>query len=157
MSGKSSYLVVLTFLLINSIAYGQMSYSNEDLQRYKEPPDSVQGEGQSQNKSESHDSGYSKDSDDKYMWCRRGEQARAAISTTNSNAAAAQEHYTSVHYRFMTRDTKPLVKIEEVDAARKQMDAAIDKVGRAKLALDQLETEARREGIPPGWLECNFN
>ncbi|MBI5849007.1 MAG: hypothetical protein HZB31_13865 [Nitrospirae bacterium] len=159
MGFKSICLVSLAFLWISSIAYGQTSFSNKDLERYKTKSDSGQGADYDSSKqgSETNFSRETSGDSDKDYWCRQGQQARSEISTANRNAAAAQEQYDDIHARFMTRNTKIRIQKGEVDDARRKQDEAIEEVDRAKKALEQLESEAFRNGIPPGWLNCNFN
>jgi len=157
MGFRSFLLVIMTFLLISSIAYGQASFSNDDLKRYKTKSDSDQGAGQGREESGGYNIYDSYTSGNSDYWCQQGERARSEISTASSNAAAAQERYDSVHAQFVRSDTNPRVTREEVDNAKLQMDAAIEAVDQAKKALELLESEAHRSGIPPGWLNCNFN
>jgi len=161
MGFKSLLLVILAFLLMSSIAYGQTSFNDKDLERYKMKSGNDQGAGQSPESSWEGSRGYdgydSNAYENKGEWCQQAEQARLDISRASSDAAAAREHYESVHGHYIRRDAYTRVTIEEVEQARAQMDAANEAVDRAKKALEQLESEANRQGIPAGWLQCNFN
>lgn len=156
MNYKSILLIMPAVLLIGSIAYGQKSFSNEDLERYQSKSGSDQGEEQSQESPGSYDRDNSQTYDDRDSWCQLGEMARSDISAASSNVSAAQEQYDSVHGHYIRRDINPRVTIEEVEAARMRLSDAISAVDRAKKALEQLESEAQRKGVPPGWLKCNF-
>lgn len=161
-------------LLVGSIAYGQMSFSDSDLERYKkksdnqaveqggrDEPSNGKSSGQDsqtiirRGRSGVYDGDYSKTSDDKDVWCQRGEQARAEISSAESNAAAAREHYAVINAQFQTERTK--TRFKEVADAKQEADEAYNAVDRARKALERLENEAHRKGVPPGWLKCNFN
>ena len=167
-----SFLSAIIFFLIGSAAYAQMSFSDQDLERYKTKSDSQPVEQRNEETSPSYSSGqgggavisrgrsgvyngdYSTTTDDRDVWCQRGEQARAEIDKAESRAAIARENYETIYnrYRVNTRSG-----FNEMTYAKNGMQQAQTSVDQARRALDRLENEAHRKGVHPGWLKCNFN
>ena len=168
-----AFLSAIIFLLIALTAYAQMSFSDEDLERYKKKSDSQpakqrneetspsnapsQGGGTviSRGKSGVYNGDYSTTSDDRDVWCQRGEQARAEIEKAEGRAATAREHFETINSQYEKGRTR--TGFNDMTNAKNNMQEARSQVEQARRSLDRLEDEAHRKGVHPGWLKCNFN
>lgn len=159
MAFKTLFAVIGALLLISSVTYGQMSFGDTDLERYKgggsrfvreEQPSTNNerptGETNSTNKREDR----IKDQD---YWCEKATAAAdrvsaAAINSMNTNSTAR-----SVASTYGDRYSGS----QAVANAHIAADAADRELAEAKAAQKRLEDEAHRKGVPSGWLKCNFN
>jgi hypothetical protein len=122
-------------------------YSNEDLKKYKSTStgnttDSSDGKTAESERKSNHPTELSNDPD-KYMWCSRGNQYREQV-----NQARERVNEISRQVKAM----EPFDDIRFTDALRR----AQQKLENAERELTQFEQEAYIQGIPPGWLRCQF-
>jgi hypothetical protein len=95
-------------------------------------------------------------------WRDRANAARKAIAEAEKALADAQAKYDSTRKGAMTQPLpidamrqvpqSPFVKDQELLSAEKNLASAKSALDAARTALSDLEEEARRKGIPPGWL-----
>ena len=84
-------------------------------------------------------------SPDRDAWVNRIREAREQLTTAQARYATAMRNYGQMMHRRRERGQEKL----DVLAAR---EAARTEVTEAQQRVDALREEARRAGVPPGWL-----
>lgn len=87
------------------------------------------------------------DASEREAWQQRVADARAEVDRANRRRDAAQAAVDRMRHRRRPRGDAREALFQELDAAR--MDAV-----RTERALEELLDEARRGGVPPGWLRA---
>lgn len=82
---------------------------------------------------------------DRAAWQERFREARRALAEAEARDAAALESYRKMKRRNQARGDAKVAIVSEREEAR----AALEK---ATADLEALTEEARRAGVPPGWL-----
>jgi len=82
---------------------------------------------------------------DKTTWVSRVREAYAAVAEARSRDLLAQEAYTRMRHRPSERGGEKAAILEELTAAKTHLDDA-------EARLEQVLEEARRAGVPPGWI-----
>jgi hypothetical protein len=87
-------------------------------------------------------------------WRHRADQARGEVQRARGAVVAAEEEVSSIANRIMmSTDTNEILRLrDEQRAADERLAQAKLALTGAELALTNLEEDARRSNIPPGWL-----
>lgn len=141
-------IVLVLWLCIPAFADNSKVYTDDDLSRYQYGNGDQMGGRDEVNSS----SVSSSKSDDKYHWCdistaanERLKRAQKALIDIGMKDAEVRARYGS---RYSGSQAVAATGIEE--------NKAKDEVRAAQDAIRQLEEDATRRNIPPGWLYCNF-
>jgi hypothetical protein len=127
-------------------------YSNQDLEKYKLPSDSRPVEIRKRDIREERkiDARTAKDNLERERWCKRTtaqkrkiEKAQYDVQT--SEKALRREEERDVH------DTKKGKQL------RDRLEQEKRKLAVAEGEMNDIENEARRKGVPPGWLRCQVD
>jgi hypothetical protein len=91
------------------------------------------------------------------QWRGRGAQARARISSAEARVAAAEQRIVELRQdsgaQISLQDpNREQTRAAQITAAEKELDSARTAVQAARQAQADLEDEARRKNVPPGWL-----
>ncbi len=78
-------------------------------------------------------------------WQQRIEQAREELARARARHEAALEAYREMRHRRRARGTRKQAALKE----RSEAEAALDEAERR---LEELLQQARRAGVPPGWI-----
>lgn len=150
-------LASVSLLMLISGSSGEASdtktrvYTNDDLDRHKTSPD-PEGSGSQV----SQESKKSRVKDVKHVdmetWCNRGEHCRSRIERAKRELELAEAKYKENLSR--RRIARRSGKREETAEAK--MNKARQKLEQAERDLHDLEQNAHRKNIPPGWLRCQF-
>ncbi len=141
--------------LVVSAAEQPRSYTDSDLQKYRNPADSNRNAVSSPREKAASGRNLSDRQDqEKASWCKEGtkrsrmvEQAKHRVSTSEAAVAKKQEE----------ADRKPGDRnaAKRLSDARKKLAKDQEALAREDAELASLETRAYRKGVPPGWLKCN--
>jgi hypothetical protein len=89
-------------------------------------------------------------------WRRDARNRREAISKAEANVAAIQARLNAL---LVDRDPTNVLdpnRLQTLEADRakasQDLEAAKEALAKARQALEDLEEEARKQGVPPGWL-----
>ena len=129
-------------------------FKNEDLQKFqfrnvpenpltqKPPP---QEDAPSINLSNKHD---------KEGWCSTGTFYRDRLDKAKKrmDEAGKQRRYADMEWNWNLD-----FKAKLIMAADEELKRATKELAMAQKELDDLEQSSYRQGIPPGWLRCQFN
>ena len=81
----------------------------------------------------------------KEMWQGRFRAAREAVATQRARHREALDAYKQMRHRGRERGAEKHAILEELTASEVALEASEN-------ALDELFEEARRAGVPPGWM-----
>jgi hypothetical protein len=83
-------------------------------------------------------------------WRARVRRARARVEQARARRQALDELYLVEGEMYVDENGKPV--IESLDQLRRLVREADEELAAAERALADLQEEARRQGVPPGWL-----
>jgi len=88
------------------------------------------------------------------QWRSRADAARSAIQTAEDAVRSLEEESKALNLRvLMSTDTNEILDLRrQQQEMATQVEQAKQNLVQAKQAMDDLETEARRASVPPGWL-----
>jgi hypothetical protein len=121
-------------------------FSNEDIERYRMPSDnkapekSVNGAETAQEKAREK-----KEQLDQETWCKKANSYKKKIER-------AQDDISEIEKEFSAEKVSPKKKV----ALDKKLKKAEKKKEYAEKDFADLEEEAWRKDVPPGWLRCQF-
>ncbi|MBA4349255.1 MAG: hypothetical protein C0415_04610 [Thermodesulfovibrio sp.] len=124
------------------------SFTNKDIERYKESPDKLSSA--KKDKFEKETKGRKKlEEPDKNYWCKKGtfyseKVERLKVKVKEAEERLARKEAESSSKRVLRKEKRHLNKEKE-------------DLRKAEQEFVKLENEAHRKGIPPGWLKCNFS
>jgi len=89
----------------------------------------------------------------KRMWCSMGTSRRRNVERAEIDFKAAKEHYDRIEEDFS------VVRVSscKLSSAQSRLENAKQRLEMAKKELRDLENDAHRQWIPPGWLRCQFD
>jgi hypothetical protein len=128
---------------------GPGKYNNEDLKKFGTPSTgetapNVLDKIPEEKKSEDVET------QDKEAWCRQGTAINRTISVIKMEIDEILDKYPEMKGKDINTVELPNLGMQEMLNARRL------KLREAEGALNDLEDEARRKGVPPGWVRCNF-
>ncbi len=95
-------------------------------------------------------SGLEERDNQKELWRKRAAQARARVEKARKNHEALASVHLSPGGFFV--DDQGKVVIRSLDHLRELVAKAKTELAAAEKGLEQLEEDARRQSVPPGWL-----
>jgi multidrug resistance efflux pump len=133
-------------------------FTNKDLENYQTPAESDRGEetssGNGQTKKELSTVGKkkAKDEHDKKYWCTRGSYYRKKVDRARDGLTKAEKAFSKKEQDYHTGK----IGSAAYDKAQKNLEKARLDLTQAEKNLNDVENEAYRQWIPPGWLRCQF-
>jgi hypothetical protein len=87
-------------------------------------------------------------------WRRRADLARITVTENQAAVAQYQEEAGKIANRIlMSTDTNEILRLRgEQQKVQASLDAARGELDASRRALENLQEEARRAGVPPGWV-----
>jgi hypothetical protein len=135
-------------------------FTNKDLATVPPtaPPESIKPAGNTAEKSGTEQpqapGGQTEPVKDQAYWSDRIKQLRTQVDRDQTYAQALQTQINSLTTDFVNRDDPAQRNVIELD--RQKTLAELDRLKQAivadKKAIDDCQEEARRAGVPPGWL-----
>lgn len=147
-------IVVLLAGLFSSDVYGEKDssqqdvpyFSDKDVEQYKMPSDNKPpGTRVKDARTKEEKAAEKKEQREQEDWCKRATLLRKRIEKAQDAALEIEEELSAE--KLSRKKRIPLEK--KLKRARKQ-------VSYAEKDLTDLENEAHRKDIPPGWLRCQF-
>lgn len=91
---------------------------------------------------------------DEARWRQRAEQTRANLRQSQASVTLAEEETSTIASRLLlSTDTNEILRLRAAQrAAEERLAQARLALTGAELALTNLEEDARRNNIPPGWI-----
>lgn len=139
--------------LVNGAAEQPRSFTDSDLQKYRNPSDGSQSATSIPKESASGKK--TADRQEKEYWCREGMKHAKIVEKAQSRVNASEA---AVAKKREAADRKPGDKKAAKQLSDEQKRLAKDQKALAKeeAELTSFENQAHRKGIPPGWLKCNM-
>ncbi len=129
-----------------------LTYSNKDLQPYVDSsprelrePDSPHPKGPNKTKTAT----VSREQREKEYWCKKASGPRKKIQRLNDDISEKEQQLAETSRNGAIRNGKTMALNKEIAKTRKRLKYA-------ESDLRDLEDEAYRKGVPPGWLRCQF-
>jgi len=154
----TSSVVMFTAFMVSS-SYGTdpsqqpLSFSNKDLEPYENSADHETRGSQSPElkNSEIHKTkvGHAGEQKEKEYWCKRAAPQRKKIQRLNGEIDEKEQELTEENSRGFSQNKKTKALNKELAKIRKHLKEAEENLG-------DLESEAHRKGVPPGWLRCQL-
>ena len=93
---------------------------------------------------------------DEATWRQRADTARTRITDADANVAQAERRLAELRSDLTADDSmnpyREQNRASEITAQMERLDAARAEAAAARQAMSDLEDEARRARVPPGWL-----
>jgi hypothetical protein len=149
---KTLIITIIALMFITPV-YAIRTFTNEDIEKYQgeeitseeipAPPAPII-------KNESQQSNDDKEQAKKDYWCNRATQARNRQARAAKALTDALVTEASISAQYGDRYSGA----QAVTNATIERNRAADEARAAKDDLEQIEEEARKKGIYPGWLRC---
>ena len=130
---------------------GPGKYNNEDLEKFGTPNKNAEKtEPNVSDKISNEKKSEDGETQDKEYWCRQGTAINRTISDIKMEIDEIIDKYPDMKDKDINKIELPEVDMQE------RLNVRRLKLKEAEGALSDLEDEARRKGVPPGWIRCNF-
>ncbi len=142
-----------------SVSYGEdpseqpLSFSNRDLKRYENSADhetraseSTELKSSEVRKTKVADNRQQKE---KEYWCKRAAPKRTKIQRLNAEIDEKEQE-------LAEENSKNLIQNKKAKTLNKALGKIRKRLKEAEENFSELESEAHRKGVPPGWLRCQF-
>jgi hypothetical protein len=116
-------------------------FSNKDLDKYKSSSDDALQNVNLDRRGDNIERAAKKEEREKEYWCNRARAYRKKIDKAAGEIAEAGRD------RSGTGRKQPKTEVKKLEKEKRQLR-------NAEIDLRDLEDEAHRKGIPPGWLRC---
>ena len=121
-------------------------FSNEDIEQYKMPSDNKSRDARATKTDDREEKAREKKEQlDRENWCKRANLLKRKIEKAQDEISEAKKELSEEN---MSR--------RKVPALRKKLGKAEKQKEYAERDLSDLEEEAHRKDVPPGWLRCQF-
>jgi len=129
-------------------------FTNQDIEKYKSPSDAKPAPAKTVLKEDREDSG--KDKKKRIMeeremeyWCKRA-------STCNRRIEDGKEAIKEIKDEIFEAKTEGRYSHKKNTMLEKKLESAKKRLRKVEGDLNDLEQEAHRKGVKPGWLRCQF-
>jgi len=126
-------------------------YTNQDIERYKTPSEVATTAAKSAPQEEDREDKKQRIREDheKDYWCKKASSYKEKIEKADEAVKEIEKKLSEEKSESLRTSKKNTPLQKRLVKARKQVTAA-------EKDLDDLEHEAHRKGIPPGWLRCQI-
>lgn len=127
------------------------SFSNADIEKYRSPSDNrpyEQGRAAPHEKTEGNKKVRGKE--DPEYWCKRTTSAKKEIEKAGREVREQEE-------AISREESKTVRTARKMNTLQSRLKKAKDHLYSAESGLTDIEHEAHRKGIKPGWLRCQFD
>jgi len=122
------------------------SFTNEDIEKYKNPPESKSPAAGKDRKTEKDERAQKiSEEREKEHWCKKAAPYKRKVDDTREEIRETEKELSE-----STLSKKRHKTLE------KKLALCRKKFRSAEQDLGDIEAEAHRKGIPPGWLRCQF-
>lgn len=127
------------------------SFSNADIEKYRSPSDNRRGEQQRAAAPEKMDGNKkARGKEEPEYWCKRTTTAKKAIEKADREVREREEE-------ISREESKTVRTARKMNTLQSRLRKAKDHLHSAESDLTDIEHEAHRKGIKPGWLRCQFD
>jgi hypothetical protein len=133
-------------------------FTNEDLEKYGSPQggsdrdeEALKEQGREEDKAVAGKA-KAEEKRDKQYWCTRGSYYRKKVDRARDGLTKAEKVFSKKEQDYHTGK----IGSAAYDKAQKNLEKARLDLRQAEKNLNDVENEAHRQWIPPGWLRCQF-
>jgi predicted nucleic acid-binding Zn-ribbon protein len=129
----------------------QPYFTNEDVKIYRKSPDGQPALPKKNVKEEKKaTASMAKDEKEQEHWCKQANQRRKKIDTARDDVVKAEKDLSREKEKNSGTGGKKNSRLQD------RLDQAKRRLSVEEKELHDLENEAHRKGVPPGWLRCQF-
>jgi hypothetical protein len=163
---KTKYLLIavlsLSLFMFHTISANDKPrvFTNDDLSRHnvRDSRDSTDRQSlktsPANNKPVRHKTSNDKE---KEKWCKKGRHYQNRVDEAKTYLNEAERKYAEAQEKAAARPPKKKRILQKVEVSKSGIRKARLKVEKAEKRLLDIEQEAHRKNIPPGWLRCQFS
>jgi len=127
-------------------------FTNQDIEKYKGPSEADSTDTKTVSREDREevlkDKNQSiREDQEKEYWCKKASAYKRKIKKADDDVKEAEK-------TISEQNSKGLHAGKKTAVLQKRLEKARQKVGYAEADLGELEDEAHRKGVPPGWLRC---
>lgn len=129
-------------------------FTNQDIEKYIGPSDSKATDTKTVSREDREEVRNKKNQSireerEKEYWCKKALAYKKKIKKADDDVKETENKISEESRKNLHADKKTALLQKRLEKARK-------KVEYAEADLGELEDEAHRKGVPPGWLRCQF-
>jgi uncharacterized protein YecA (UPF0149 family) len=129
-------------------------FTNQDIEKYKGPSEAKTTDTKTvlredREKALDDKNQSIREEREKEYWCKKASAYKKKIKKADDDVKETENKISEESRKNLHADKKTALLQKRLEKARK-------KVEYAEADLGELEDEAHRNGIPPGWLRCQF-
>jgi predicted nucleic acid-binding Zn-ribbon protein len=147
-------MITVVFYFFSGTGYCEgkpPSYSNDDIENYRNPSDNRPQEKGKAAISSKHDAGRkTRGKQDQEYWCKRATTIKEKIELAGRDVKEREED-------ISREQSKNVHTSRKMNTLQDRLKKAKDRLSSAERDLNDIEHEAHRKSIPPGWLRCQFD
>ena len=147
-------LIVALLFLFSGAGFCEdkpLSFSNEDIDKYRNPSDNRPGEqGKTAPSAKKDKSKKTQGKKEQEYWCKRATVAEKKIENAGRDVREREED-------ISLEQSKSVRTSRKMNTLQSRLKKAKDHLSSAESDLNDIENEAHRKGIRPGWLRCQFD
>ncbi len=128
-----------------------LSFSNDDIEKYRNPSDNRPQERRRAPASTiKNDNKITREKQAQDYWCKRATAAKRKIDYAGRDVREREEDISH-------EESKNVRTSRKMNTLKSRLKKAKDHLSSAERDLNDIEHEAHRKSIPPGWLRCQFD
>lgn len=165
--GKVLFTTLFTgimFVLPALVAAEETTLTNKDLEKYRVPEAKTAQKPAGHKDAKSGDADRAKEHKEQEQWCKKAtalqrkiEKAKDAVAALEQKLSAATKDETPLEGPKRISGTKTKkVSAKTGKALGQKLEKSRKELSYAERDLSDLQEEAHRKNIPPGWLRCQF-
>lgn len=150
----SRALIAVLFFLSAGAGFCEekpLSFTNDDIDKYRNPSDNRPREQRKAPPSATKDDNRkARGKQEQEFWCKRATAVKRKIDDAGRDVREREEDISREQSKHVRTSRK-------MDTLQGRLKKAKDHLSSAERDLTDVENEAHRKGIPPGWLRCQFD
>ncbi len=126
-------------------------FSNKDIEQYRKTPDADPGRTKNTPRDDRKKAAETaKDKKEQETWCKRANDRKKKIAKAQYDLSRAEKVLAAAKEKNAGSGKKSAKEQDRVDRAKQRL-------AEEEKELADLEQEAHRKNVPPGWLRCQFD
>jgi len=153
------YLLVSIIIALSVLSFAgnalceekPLSFTNDDIDKYRNPSDSKPQEQRKTAPSAIRDGDKkAREKQEQEYWCKRATMVKRKIESAGRDIREREDDISQ-------EQSKSVRTSRKMNTLRSRLKKAKDQLSSAESDLSDIEREAHRKGIRPGWLRCQFD
>jgi len=128
-----------------------LSFTNDDIDKYRKTSDNrPQEQKKTPTSAKKDENKKAQGKQEQEYWCKKATIAKKKIENAGRDVTEREED-------ISREKSKSVRTSRKVNTLQSRLKKAKDHLSSAERDLKDIESEAHRKGIPPGWLRCQFD